>query len=96
MDLEPNAVIEIHHHAGARGSFRRGRSHGRAGPKLYRRYRIHGMPRRSWRAVIRYYGGLLARIPRLRSQADLNAWLFLAGYRVGLVEGCFRQRVLYH
>jgi GT2 family glycosyltransferase len=95
MDLEPDAVIEIHHHAGLRGSFRRGRSHGLAAPKLYRKYRGHGMPRRGWHAVIRFYGGLFARLPRMRNKADLDAWMFLAGYRVGLVEGCIRQRVLY-
>ena len=75
--------------------FRRGRFYGTAGALLYRKYRSFGMPRRHWRSVIRFYGGLATRAFTVRTRRDLESWLFLAGYRVGLVESCARERVLY-
>jgi GT2 family glycosyltransferase len=95
IELIPDAVVQLRDRQGMKSGFQRGRFYGAAGPNLYRTYRAHGMPRRSRRAVVRYHGGLLKRSVRIRSRNDLEAWLFLAGNRVGVIEGCLRHRVLY-
>jgi len=91
----PEAVVQYRYRASMRGIFDQARSYGTAGPVLYRRYRHRGMPRRPWRKALRFHGALLVRLLRIRSRSDVAEWVFLAGYRVGLVEACIGERVLY-
>lgn len=95
LELAPDAVVQIRHRQGLRANFGRGRFYATAGPLLYRKYRHQGMPRRNWKAVLRFYGGFFKSTVLIRSKRDLESWLFLAGTRVGILEGCVRYRVLY-
>jgi GT2 family glycosyltransferase len=95
LERAPDALIEIRAVTGARQSFRKGRFYGLAGPQLFRRYRVHGMARRRGLTLLRFYGGAVIRLAQIRNRDDLHAWLLLAGYRAGLIEGSLRQRVLY-
>ena len=91
----PDAVVAYRYRDTLRGIFSQARSYGAAVPPLYRRHRARGMPRRSWRMVIRFHGGALVRLARARSRSDLAACAVLIGFRLGLVKGSIENRVLY-
>lgn len=91
----PNATVMYQYRQTFRGIFAQGRGYGSAGPKLYRRYRDRGMPRRPWQVALRYHGAVLWRLARSRSKSDLAACVFLFGFRVGLLEGSIQERVIY-
>ena len=95
LHFAPEAVLRYRYRTSLRGIFRQAKGYGAAGPLLYKRYRKSGMPRRGWRSVVRFWGGLAPRALRIRNRTDLAAWLFLAGYRFGLLRGCLTARVLY-
>jgi glycosyltransferase involved in cell wall biosynthesis len=91
----PDAVVHYRYRDTLIGIFSQGRGYGLVGPVLYRKYRHKGMPRRSWRGVVRFHGGALARLVKARSRADIAECAFLFGFRLGILEGCVRSRVLY-
>jgi GT2 family glycosyltransferase len=91
----PDAVVQYRYRDRMGSIFRQARSYGTAGPVLYRRYRSLGMPRRSWRTAVRFHAAAIARLVRIRSKADAASVVFLLGFRVGILEGCIRSRVLY-
>jgi GT2 family glycosyltransferase len=95
LQFVPDAVVAYRYRDTMRGIFAQGRAYGIAGPVLYRRYRPQGMPRRPWRAAVRFHAGALLRLARARSRSDLGLCLFLFGFRVGLVLGSIENRVLY-
>lgn len=91
----PEAVVHYRFRESLREIFVQARTYGTAGPTLYKRYRAIGMTRRSWRVALRFHAGALVRLARARSMADLAECAFLFGFRVGVVEGCYKNRVLY-
>jgi GT2 family glycosyltransferase len=90
-----DAIVRYRYRDTFRGIFEQGLGYGRAGPLLYRRYRGLGMPRRSWRSVGRFWLGSLSRLMLARSKGDFAEVTFLLGYRLGILQGCWRSRVLY-
>lgn len=95
LEFVPDAVVFYRYRDTLPGIFSQARGYGSAGPTLYKRYRERGMPKRSWRSVLRFYGGPVLRVLKSRSKSDLSALVFLAGFRFGILEGCLRNRVLY-
>lgn len=91
----PDAVLHYRYRDSLREIFEQARAYGAAGPALYKRYRPCGMNRRSVRAALRFHGGALLRVVRIRSRSDLAASAFLIGFRVGLLGGSIRNRVIY-
>ncbi len=95
MTFVPDAVIRYRYRTRFRDVFRQARGYGRCVPTLYRRYRDQGMPRRHGMRIVRFWLGPMRRLIRVRTKADWAMLLFLVGFRVGLVEGCWRARVIY-
>jgi GT2 family glycosyltransferase len=95
LDFVPDAVVRYRYRETLRGIFAQARGYGAAVPPLYCRHRARGMPRRSWRMVLRFHGGALVKLARARSRSDLAACAVLIGFRLGLVKGCIENRVLY-
>ena len=89
------AVVQYRYRDTIGQIFTQGRSYGRAGPTLYRRYRQHGMVRRSWAAALRFNAGAFAHLLRARSKGEVALCAFLFGFRLGIIEGCWSQRVVY-
>jgi glycosyltransferase involved in cell wall biosynthesis len=75
--------------------FRQARGFGEAGPKLYRKHRHNGMRRRPGGEVIRFWWAPLRQVTRIRGRAELARFVFLIGFRLGMLEGCLRARVVF-
>lgn len=95
LHFAPDAVVSYRYRTSLRKIFHQGRAYGTAGPTLYRRYKAFGMPRRPLRLAFRFHLAALVRAVRIRSKTDVARWLFLIGLRIGIIEGCIRNRVLY-
>lgn len=95
LRFAPDAVLRCRYHQTLGEVFSQARGYGSAGPALYRRYRDRGMPRRSWHHALRFHGAALLRVTRVRSRADLAHCVFLVGFRLGILEGCVKNRVVY-
>jgi GT2 family glycosyltransferase len=63
-------------------------------PKLYRRFRAHGMPRKLGRAA-RRYAWLVAHLHHLRSPSTRPSWIRVAAGQAGRLVGTVRERALY-
>jgi glycosyltransferase involved in cell wall biosynthesis len=68
---------------------------GSVGPRLYRKYRAEGMPRRSLPEALRFWGALLTHLPEARTRQGLARYVALVGYRLGILEGCIAARVVH-
>jgi glycosyltransferase involved in cell wall biosynthesis len=90
----PRAEIAYRYRTDARSLFRQGRLYGRGRPAVYRRASQVGVraPRLSgWRSWLL----LVAWLPRLVSAEGRASWCWLAGVRLGQLEGSARARTLY-
>ena len=75
--------------------YRQARGYGYSGPMLYRRYREDGMPRRRFKASLRFWLGPLRVLLTARDRAGFAQVVFLAGFRVGMLRGSIAERVIY-
>ncbi|HEY1741042.1 MAG TPA: glycosyltransferase family A protein [Acidimicrobiia bacterium] len=94
IHFAPGAEIAYRYRTDARSLFRQGRFYGRGRPLVYRRAAAAGVraPRfAGWRSWLL----LVAWLPRLRSVEGRASWCWLAGVRLGQLEGSLRQRSLY-
>ncbi|HEY3831893.1 MAG TPA: glycosyltransferase family A protein [Acidimicrobiia bacterium] len=94
IHFAPGAEIAYRYRTDARSLFRQGRLYGRGRPLVYRRAAAAGVraPRfAGWRSWLL----LVAWLPRLRSTEGRASWCWLAGVRLGQVEGSIRQHSLY-
>lgn len=91
----PDAVLRYRYRSRFRDIYRQARGYGFAGPMLYRRYRADGMPRRSTRTALRFWMGPIRVLLRARDKVGMANFLFLVGYRVGLLRGSIAERVVY-
>lgn len=91
----PEAVLYYRYRDSMRDIFAQARSYGAAGPAMYRRYRCRGMPRRSIGTAVRFHGAALIQVIRARSRSDWAYCVFLIGFRLGILESCARNRILY-
>lgn len=89
------AVLHYRHRGSLQGLYRQTRAWGYALPRLYRRYRPLGMPRRPLAAALHEWAGILRDMSRVRTRADLAPLLVRLGYCVGQLKGSLRHRVLY-
>ena len=93
--LVADAVLHYRHRSTLPGIFRQMRGYGSVGPRLYRKYRAEGMPRRSLPEALRFWGALLTHLPEVRTRQGLARYVALVGYRLGILEGCIAARVVH-
>jgi glycosyltransferase involved in cell wall biosynthesis len=95
LHFVPDAVLHYRHRGSLQELYRQTRAWGYALPRLYRRYRVLGMPRRPAVAAIREWAGIFKDLSRARSKTDLAPLLVRLGYCVGQLKGSLRHRVFY-
>jgi len=89
------AVLRYRYRSDLRGIFQQARGYGASGPRLYKRFRRAGMSRRSPRSAASFWLGPARRVFGARSRSDVASLFFMAGFRVGTLDGCFQERVVY-
>jgi glycosyltransferase involved in cell wall biosynthesis len=61
---------------------------------LYKRYRLLGMPKLSWKAGLRGWWRLLKRFPHAFFKENRPKWAANFAWRLGRLQGCIKYRVL--
>jgi glycosyltransferase involved in cell wall biosynthesis len=90
----PDAVVHYRYRQEPSALWRQGRTYGRARPYLVRRMRAQGLPAPSRVAGWRSWVWLLVHLPDLRTRSGRAVWVWVAGNRVGRLEGSVRYRSL--
>lgn len=91
----PKAIMTYRYRSTLRGLARQFYKYGCAGPQLYRDFREQGVQRESIREGLRRWCWLAARAPRLISSRDgRGLWVRIASYRLGLIRGSIRHRII--
>jgi GT2 family glycosyltransferase len=95
MYFEPRAVVHYRYRPTLRSVFRQARLYGQLRPVIAERLRRDALatPRRM--AGMRNWLWLLRHLPMLGSRAGRARWLWVAGNRVGSLQGSWRVRRLY-
>jgi glycosyltransferase involved in cell wall biosynthesis len=91
----PDAVVRKRVPAGTRALLRRYYRYGTCDVDLYERYRSEGVRRPPARDLARTYGGLIARLPALRSPEVRMRWASQAGRRAGRIVASTRRRIFF-
>jgi glycosyltransferase involved in cell wall biosynthesis len=94
VQFDPAAMVAYRYRGEPSVLFRQARAYGRFRPLIARRARAAGMqvPRLAgWKS----WALLVAWLPRLRSSEGRAAYAWVAGARLGMLEGSIRARTLY-
>lgn len=94
LHFEPRAVLHYRYRDDARALWQQGRGYGRARVTVCKELRSRGV-KTSRFAGWRSWLWLIVRIPTLRAHRGRVAWTWVAGNRVGHLEGSIRSRSLY-
>lgn len=95
LHLVEDALLHYRLKTSTRGLFAQGMLYGRGGAALYKKWRQHGMPRRSPTEAARSWMVILWRMGTVRDRAGrAQAW-YLLGQRLGCLTGSIRERVLF-
>ena len=89
-----DAVVAKRERQTASEVFRNGLSHGKSGPRLYRKHRSSGI-RRDFAGTAKAWGWLVLEIPWLYRPDLRRRWLRVAGVRAGRLVGSFQCRVFF-
>ena len=92
VHFEPAAVVHYRYRPTLGATFRQARAYGRVRPVLGERLRQAGRPAPHRAAGLRNWGWLVRHLPLLASRPGRARWLWVAGQRVGNVEGAVRVR----
>jgi glycosyltransferase involved in cell wall biosynthesis len=95
IHFAPEAVVHYRYRPEPSALWRQGRNYGRSRPIVVRRLRELGRPCPSRFAGWKSWAWLVAHVPDLRTQAGRASWVWVAGNRVGQVEGSIRYRALF-
>lgn len=90
----PKAVVHVRFPATLADAFRQAARYGRYNVYIYTRYRSRGMPRLPALPGLLRLGSLWLRSPQLLSGPKRGRWIWLAGWRLGRLQGCLRYRSL--
>lgn len=95
IHFDPDAVVAYRYRTDARALFRQGRAYGRAKPwlcQLVARAAVATPSRfggwKSWLVVVAW-------LPRLRTREGRASWCWVAGSRLGQLEGCVSHRTVW-
>ena len=91
----PDAVIHYRYRPEPAALWRQGRNYGRSRPLVIRRLRDRGAECPSRLAGWRSWLWLVVHLPGLRTAAGRAAWVWVAGNRVGQLEGSIRYRTIF-
>lgn len=94
LHVEPAALVAKRGRPVCGAIWRQHFTYGLDDPKLYRRFRAHGMPRKLGRAA-RRYAWLVAHLHHLRSPSTRPSWIRVAAGQAGRLVGTLRERALY-
>jgi GT2 family glycosyltransferase len=89
-----DAVVSKRERETASEIFRHGVTHGKSGPRLYRKHHASGV-RRDFRGTAKSWLWLVAEIPWLYRRELRRRWLRAAGVRVGRLAGSVENRVFF-
>ena len=89
-----DAIVEKRERADNRQMFRAAWAYGGCGPRLYKRYRSHGM-RRDLRGAFRSWAWLVVAAPGLLRRTRRLQWVRTLGIRSGRLAGSVRRRVFF-
>lgn len=95
LHFEPAAAVHYRYRPTLRATFDQARSYGRVRPVLAERLRQAGRPAPKRGAGVRNWGWLVRHLPLLAGGSGRAKWLWVAGQRIGNLEGSFRVRRLY-
>jgi GT2 family glycosyltransferase len=95
LHFEPGAVVHYRYRPTLRSTYRQARSYGRVRPLLAERLRQAGRPAPNRSAGLRNWAWLVRHAPLLAGRPGRAKWLWVAGQRVGSLEGSWRVRRLY-
>lgn len=95
LHFEPGAVIHYRYRPTLGSVYRQARSYGRVRPLLAERLRRAGRPAPKQRAGLRNWAWLVRYLSLLTGRGGRAKWLWVAGQRVGNLEGSLRVRRLY-
>jgi glycosyltransferase involved in cell wall biosynthesis len=95
VQFAPEAIVHYRYRPEPSALWRQGRNYGRSRPIVVRRLRELGEPCPSRFAGWRSWAWLVAHVPDLRTQEGRASWVWVAGNRVGQVEGSIRYRALF-
>jgi GT2 family glycosyltransferase len=90
----PEAVVSKRERQTAKEVFAHGITHGRSGPRLYRKHRTSGI-RPDLKDTAKAWGWLLVEIPWLFRRDLRRRWLRVAGVRLGRLVGSVENRVFF-
>jgi glycosyltransferase involved in cell wall biosynthesis len=89
-----DALVHVRLQDSMANTFRQARRYAHYNVILYKRYRPHGMARRSPLVGLAAWLLLPVRLLRVRDRGSLALWVWALGWRVGRLRGSLRERVL--
>lgn len=95
VHFEPAALVHYRYRPTLRSTYRQARSYGRVRPVLAEQLRRAGRPAPNRGAGLRNWAWLVRHLPLLTGRAGRAKWLWVAGQRLGNLEGSLRVRRLY-
>jgi glycosyltransferase involved in cell wall biosynthesis len=95
IEFVPTATVEVRQRASLRDMYRQHRNFGEGRVLLYRAYREHGMPRRTFVETAGEWLSIARSAAFLRTPDQKARWVRRLGRNVGFVRGALRHRVLY-
>lgn len=91
----PDAVVHYRYRTDPRVLWQQGRRYGRSRPMLVRKLREAGRPRPPRFAGWRSWAWLVVHVADVRRPERRAAWVWVAGNRLGQLEGSIRYRALF-
>lgn len=95
VHFAPGARLHYRYRSRARDLFRQGRFYGRGRPLVNKRIRATGRARPRRFAGWKSWAALVLWLPKLGTSEGRATWCWIAGNRIGDVEGSIRHRALY-
>lgn len=95
LHFESAALVHYRYRPTLRSIYRQARSYGRVRPVLAERLRRAGLPAPERFAGLRNWAWLFRHLTSLRDTAGRARWLWVAGQRVGNLQGSWPARRLY-
>jgi glycosyltransferase involved in cell wall biosynthesis len=94
LQFLPQAVVHYRHRTTLRGMFLQAYRDGQDQVLLYKKYREHGMPWKSWKHGVKSWVQMFRRLPRLLTRVGRGKWVVQAGFVLGRLRGSIRYGIV--